>query len=144
MVEAEQKPRHVMVSDWNYEGMEVLLPLYRDAGVEPVCTASIIFNSKGRIFCTPHHVLDKYDPEHVRYSLGCLPPPFAVEFTNPRECHNTTSDLEVFQAEEGEKYMYMNFIHPGVGHELRISVDEHDMWVVAADGDFVMPTKVQI
>lgn len=40
--------------------------------------------------------------------------------------------------------MWLNFIHPGAHHELRISVDEHDMWIVAADGDFVKPKKVQV
>lgn len=143
MLEAEKNPKHALVSDWAFEGMEVLIPMYRDAGVEPSCAASIIFNDKGRTICTPRKELDRYDPDRQRDSLGCLPPLAGLEFTNPRECKDTYSDLEVFEASPGMKYMFINFVHPGSHHELRISIDEHDMYIVAADGDFVRPTKVQ-
>lgn len=140
---AEQNPQHALVSDWNYEGMEVLTVMYRDAGVTPSCAASIIFNDKGHTFCHSHETLDKYDPERRRDSLGCLPPSIGSEFTNKRDCKPTDSDLEVFEATDGDLYMFFNFVHPGAHHELLISIDEHDMWIVAADGDFVKPSKVQ-
>ncbi|SMQ51194.1 unnamed protein product [Zymoseptoria tritici ST99CH_3D1] len=143
MLAAEKKPKHVMVSDWNFDGMEVLIPLFRDAGVTPSCASSIIFNSKGRRFCVSRDELDQFDPERKRDSLGCLPPMVGAQFTNKRECEPTYTDLEVFEADHGDTWMLLNFIHPGAHHELRLSVDEHDMWIVAADGDFVKPTKVQ-
>ncbi|KAF4306496.1 Multicopper oxidase type 1 [Botryosphaeria dothidea] len=140
---AEDNPRHLMVSDWNYEGMEVLMVGFRDAGIAPACSASLVTNGKGRTTCLPTEVLRKYDPEGLRDSLGCLPPNLGAEFMNKRKCRDTLADFEVIQAKEGEKYLFLNFIHPGAHHELRIAVDEHDMIIVAADGDFVMPKRVQ-
>lgn len=144
MLAAEKKPHHAMVSDWNFEGMEVLLIQYRDTGASPHCAASIIFNNAGRSMCVPRHELDKYDPERKRDSLGCLPPLHGAQYMNPRECVDTDHDFYVFQPDSGDKYMFMNFIHPGSFHELRLSIDQHDMWIVAADGDFVPPKKVQV
>lgn len=143
MLAAEKKPKHALVSDWNFDGMEVLIPMYRDAGVTPSCASSIIFNSKGRRFCSSREELDQYDPQRKRDTLGCLPFTMGTEFTNKRVCESTYTDLEVFEADDGDEYMFISFVHPGAHHELRISVDEHDMWIVAADGDFVKPTKVQ-
>jgi FtsP/CotA-like multicopper oxidase with cupredoxin domain len=142
MLAAEKKPKHALVSDWGFDGMEVLIPMYRDAGVTPSCASSIIFNSKGRRFCSSRTELDKYDPERKRDSLGCLPYTAGADYTNKRVCEPTFTDLEVFQADDGDDYMFINFVHPGAHHELRISIDEHEMWIVAADGDFVKPTKV--
>lgn len=144
MLAAERHPKHTLVSDWNYDGMEVLTVMYRDAGVEPSCAASIVFNDKGRIFCHSRETLDKYDPDRQRDLHGCLPHRIGAEFTNKRDCEPTKSDLEVFQAEDGDRYMFLNFVHPGAHHELLISIDEHDMWIVAADGDFVHPSKAQV
>ncbi|KAF2764148.1 putative multicopper oxidase, type 1 [Teratosphaeria nubilosa] len=143
MMSAERRPRHVLVSDWNLDGMETLIPMYRDTGVEPTCAASIIFNNKGRTTCLSRDIIEKFDPKGPRDSHGCVPFPNEAKYTNHRDCQDTSSDLDVYEAAKGEKYMFLNFVHPGAGHELRVSVDEHDMWIVAADGDFVHPTKVQ-
>lgn len=37
----------------------------------------------------------------------------------------------------------LNLVNPGFEHPYRISIDDHDMWVVANDGGFVKPVKVQ-
>lgn len=38
--------------------------------------------------------------------------------------------------------MFINFVNPGLEHPYRISIDEHEMWVVANDGGFITPQKV--
>lgn len=38
----------------------------------------------------------------------------------------------------------MNFVNPGLEHPWRISIDSHDMWIVANDGGFVRPQRVQV
>ena len=42
------------------------------------------------------------------------------------------------------RWMMLNFVNPGLEHPYRISIDGHDMWVVANDGGFVTPQKVQV
>lgn len=144
MLDAESHPHHLMVSDWNYEGMEILTVMFRDAGVTPSCAASIVTNGKGRITCLDPDVIKRYNEHGSRDSMACLIPEVGAQYTNKRVCQNSETDFEVVQAREEQKYMFLNFIHPGAHHELRIAIDEHDMWLVAADGDFVKPKKVQV
>ena len=143
MMTAESNAHHLMVSDWNYQGMDILTVMYRDTGATPSCAASIVTNGKGRTMCLDAKTLASYDQHGQRDSMGCLPPVVGAEFINEMVCKETSTDFEVIQADEGEKYLWLNFIHPGAHHELRISIDEHDMHIVAADGDFVHPKKVQ-
>ncbi|KAI9686080.1 MAG: hypothetical protein M1822_004063 [Bathelium mastoideum] len=139
----ENDARHLMVSDWNYEGMDILTVMFRDAGATPTCAASILTNGKGRTTCLDPKVIASYNKHGERDSMGCLSPEQGAEFMNKRNCTDTFTDFEVVQVKEGQKYLWLNFIHPGAHHELRISIDEHDMYVVAADGDFVYPKKLQ-
>ncbi|KAI1871213.1 uncharacterized protein JN550_004658 [Neoarthrinium moseri] len=48
------------------------------------------------------------------------------------------------QPKQGQEWIWINFIHSGAHHELQISVDEHEFFVVAADGEFVHPQKVHV
>lgn len=144
MLDAESRPHHLLVSDWNYEGMEVLTVMYRDAGVTPSCAASIVTNGRGRIICLDPDVIKNNNKHGPRDSMACLIPQAGVQFMNQRVCQDTETDLEIVQVEAGQEYLFLNFIHPGAHHELRIAIDEHDMWLIAADGDFVKPKKVQV
>ncbi|GME45389.1 putative multicopper oxidase [Neofusicoccum parvum] len=143
MLSAEDKANHLLVSDWFLQSQDLNIISYRDSGASPTCVGSLVMNGRGRTICLDRATIDQSDNGLNRDSMGCLPPDVGSEYLNKRECASTTSDLEVVQAEEGERYAWLNFIHPGAHHELRISVDEHDMWIVAADGDFVKPKKVQ-
>ncbi|KAK2751676.1 conidial pigment biosynthesis oxidase arb2 brown2 [Colletotrichum kahawae] len=138
---AEKNPHHVVISDWNAEPMDILLIMYRDTGVVPWCSNSIVLNGKGRTTCHSKELLESVGGPD-RDSLGCLPQDRQVEFTNPQVCQETFADLEVFEAKPGEDWMWINWIHSGAHHELQISVDEHEFYVVAADGEFVHPQKV--
>ncbi|WPB01478.1 uncharacterized protein RHO25_006104 [Cercospora beticola] len=141
MMQAEDRAHHVMLADWYHDDIEVQAIQYRETGIEPSCAAAIIFNDKGRVTCLPRDVLDDYSPHSN--SQGCLPPLIGGDRINHRECEQTHANMEVFEAKDGQKYMLMNFIHGGSYHMLRISVDEHNMYIVALDGDFVQPVKVQ-
>lgn len=138
---AEQRPFHVVISDWNAEGMDILLMMYRDTGIVPWCSNSIVFNGRGRTFCHPPELLASVGGTG-RDSLGCLPQENQELYANAQSCEGTDTELEVFQAEEGQEWIWINFIHSGAHHELQISIYEHEFYVVAADGEFVHPQKV--
>lgn len=142
MMQAEDLAQHVMLADWYHDDVEVQAIQYRETGIEPSCAAAIIFNDKGRVTCLPRDVLDDYSPHSN--SQGCLPSLVGGDRINHRDCEQTHTDMEVLEAKDGQKFMLMNFIHGGSYHMLRISVDEHDMYIVALDGDFVQPVKVQV
>ncbi|PSK42987.1 Iron transport multicopper oxidase [Elsinoe australis] len=141
---AEDRAHHLMVYDWEYDTIDQLLIMYRDTGATPFCAASILVNGKGRTICLDEDTIVSAPFGKMRDSRGCLPPDVGAQFINKRDCKSTYADLEVVQAEAGESYVWINFIHPGVHHEFRISIDEHEMWIVAADGDFVQPKKVNV
>ncbi|KAK1624186.1 laccase TilA [Colletotrichum phormii] len=98
MKRAEKHPKHVVISDWNAEPMDILLIMYWDTGIVPWCSNSIVLNGKGRTVCNPRELIDAVGGPG-RNSLGSH-------------------------------------------HELQISVDEHEFYVIAADREFVRPQKV--
>lgn len=42
------------------------------------------------------------------------------------------------------RWMMINIVNPGLEHPWRISIDNHDFWIVANDGGFIEPQKVQV
>jgi hypothetical protein len=142
MRRAEETPHHIVVSDWNAEGMDILLLQYRDTGFPPWCSNSLVMNGRGRTFChSSKQIEDAGGPG--RNDLGCFINSTAYQYTNPVICEATTSDLEIVQAQSGEEWLWINFIHSGAHHELAISIDEHSFFVIAADGEFVHPQLVE-
>ncbi|CAI6098433.1 unnamed protein product [Clonostachys chloroleuca] len=141
MKRAEENPRHVVVSDWNAEPMDILLIMYRDTGIVPWCSNSIVLNGKGRTYCHTKELLEEVGGAG-RNTLGCVLQPKQSMYTNEQICEPTEGQLEVIAAEDGEEWIWINFIHSGAHHELQISIDEHEMYVVAADGEFMHPQKV--
>ncbi|GKU07420.1 unnamed protein product [Fusarium langsethiae] len=141
MKRAEANPRHIVISDWNAEPMDILLIMYRDTGIVPWCSNSIVMNGKGRTYCHSKEVIEETGGPG-RNSLGCKVQPKQGLYANTQVCEPTKGELEVVAAADGEEWIWINFIHSGAHHELQISIDEHEFYVVAADGEFVHPQKV--
>lgn len=146
MRHAEENPRHLSVADWDAEGMDIQIIMFRDTGASPWCAMSLTTNGRGRTMCLSREDFQNTYRENDRNVMGCLLPEIGREFMNPVSCKDTFTDLEITQVSEKEQqggWIWLNFINPGSHHELRVSIDEHDMYVIAADGEFVHPKKVQ-
>lgn len=142
MKRAELDPRHIVISDWNAEPMDILLIQYRDTGFAPWCSNSLTLNDRGRTYChNTSTLMDAGGPD--RNSLGCIYRTPAYKYTNSIKCIKTYAKLEVVQTKAGEEWVWINFIHSGAHHEMAVSIDEHSFYVVAADGEFVHPQKVE-
>ncbi|KAM0196103.1 hypothetical protein ACHAPA_004746 [Fusarium lateritium] len=141
MKHAEANSRHIVISDWNAEPMDILLIMYRDAGIVPWCSNSIVLNGKGRTYCHPRELIEDVGGPS-RNSLGCQLQKDQEMYSNQQTCQPTNAELEVVMAADGEEWVWINFIHSGAHHELQISIDEHEFYVVAADGEFVHPKKI--
>jgi hypothetical protein len=98
-------------------------------------------NGKGRTYCHSKDVIEAAGGPG-RNSLGCMIQAKQELYANPQVCEPTKGELEVVAAGDGEEWIWINFIHSGAHHELQISIDEHEFYVVAADGEFVHPQKV--
>lgn len=138
---AEKNPRHIIIADWNDQPMDMYLIRFRDTGYIPVCANSLTLNGRGGTKCeSAQDIEDAGGPG--RNERGCHDQIAGHEYTNVEYCTETHPELEIIQAEVGEEWVWINFIHSGAHHSLAISIDEHEFWVVAADGEFVHPQKV--
>ncbi|KXH59620.1 multicopper oxidase [Colletotrichum salicis] len=138
---AENHPRHIIVADWNDQPMDMYLIRFRDTGYIPMCANSLTLNGRGGTRC--ESARDLQDAGGLgRNERGCRYRIPGYEYTNVESCTETNPELEVIQAAPGEEWIWINFIHSGAHHSLAISIDEHEFWVVAADGEFVHPQKV--
>ncbi|KAL0938147.1 multicopper oxidase [Colletotrichum truncatum] len=138
---AESNPRHIIVADWNDQPMDMYLIRFRDTGYIPICANSLTLNGRGGTRCESAHDLEEAGGPG-RNERGCRYMIPGHEYTNPEYCTETHPKLEIIQANPGEEWVWINFIHSGAHHSLAISIDEHEFWVVAADGEFVHPQKV--
>jgi len=59
-------------------------------------------------------------------------------------CQNTTTPRFVLSLHEESTWNMVHLINAGASQQLSLSFDEHDFWVVSADGAFVAPQKVQV
>lgn len=41
-------------------------------------------------------------------------------------------------------WFMLHLINAGASQQLAFSIDEHDLWVVSADGSYIVPHKVQV
>lgn len=59
-------------------------------------------------------------------------------------CMNTTSPRYVVSFAGNSTWNMLHLINAGAAQQLAVSMDEHDLWIVSADGAFVTPQKVQV
>ncbi|KAK6828345.1 laccase TilA [Apiospora arundinis] len=141
MRQAEKNPRHIIIADWNDQPMDMYLIRFRDTGYIPVCANSLTLNGRGGTKCESARDIEEAGGPN-RSERGCQTLIPGHEFTNPDHCTETHPELEVIQAAPGEGWLYVNFINSGAHHALGISIDEHELWVIGSDGEFVHPQKV--
>ncbi|CAN8101373.1 unnamed protein product [Discula destructiva] len=58
------------------------------------------------------------------------------------KCRPSTADYHIIET-NGQPYIMLNFLNAGFEHSVRISIDGHEMMVVANDGGFIEPQKAQ-
>ncbi|KAK6852924.1 hypothetical protein PG995_011475 [Apiospora arundinis] len=141
MRQAEKNPRHIIIADWNDQPMDMYLIRFRDTGYIPVCANSLTLNGRGGTKCESARDIEEAGGPN-RSERGCQTLIPGHEFTNPDHCTETHPELEVIQGAPGEGWLYVNFINSGAHHALGISIDEHELWVIGSDGEFVHPQKV--
>ncbi|KAK7958651.1 hypothetical protein PG988_013499 [Apiospora saccharicola] len=135
--EAERNIQHMLV--WNYYRRDVgwrILEL-KGEGTNLNCYDSILVNSKGRRHCRhpDYHTLNGLKLDES----GC-----AIEAGNDGvPCSPTDADYEVIET-HGRPWIMLNVLNIGFEHAVRLSIDNHKMWIVANDGGFVEPHLVDV
>ncbi|GME63988.1 hypothetical protein GTA08_BOTSDO05764 [Neofusicoccum parvum] len=139
MMDAEENPAQMTAYNYQHREMPGLLAQLQKEGYDPYCFHSVLINGKGRVHCKPDD-LKEIDGNPVN-SLGCIEQPTgAVAYD---ECTPSDADYEVIET-LNRRWMMINIVNPGLEHPWRISIDNHDFWIVANDGGFIEPQKVQV
>ncbi|KAK1958708.1 multicopper oxidase [Colletotrichum sublineola] len=135
--EAERNIQHLLV--WNYyrrdAGWRVLE--LRGEGTNLNCYDSILVNSKGRRHCR-HPDYSHLGGKRLDES-GCV-----IEAGNDGiQCSPTQADYEIIET-HGKPWIMLNILNIGFEHAVHFSIDDHQMWIVANDGGFVDPKRVDV
>ncbi|PWN53780.1 hypothetical protein IE53DRAFT_383673 [Violaceomyces palustris] len=165
--EAEDDYSLLFFMDHYHNNTNQIMDIVEKSGVPPGCMDSFLLNGKGRQYCINQdqvakfaspieaHLHDAYSHIMKDYSTkGCVvlvePKPgydakevLDVEMT---PCQNTTGAIEVFNAgkvvKAGRKWMNLQVIDASTGWFMGLSIDHHRMWIVAVDGQYVVPVQV--
>ncbi|KJY00741.1 conidial pigment biosynthesis oxidase arb2 brown2 like protein [Zymoseptoria brevis] len=139
MLDAEGKPAHVVMYNYQHREMPGLLAQLQGEGYDPYCFQSVLINGKGRVHCRPAEVT-ALNGKSID-SHGCVyQPSGAIGYG---QCEPSNGDYEIIET-ENRRWMMMNFVNPGLEHPWRVSIDNHKMWIIANDGGFVQPQEVDI
>lgn len=139
MMDAEETPAHMTAYNYQHREMPGLLAQLQTEGYDPYCFQSVLINGKGRVHCKPDE-LKEIDGKPVN-SYGCVEQPSgAIAYD---ECKPSAGDYEIIET-QSRRWMMINIVNPGLEHPWRISIDKHDFWIVANDGGFIEPQKVQV
>ncbi|PWZ03515.1 hypothetical protein BCV70DRAFT_145053, partial [Testicularia cyperi] len=167
MEAAEEHFQILQLSDhWHINHTDMLLVVH-ETGVPPACFDALLLNGRGRQYCLNDWVagasvlqlslLTNFSSTNPTgfTSKGCLSlVPAKTGYTVQSvldsryggACQNTTAPLTVFSASKslaaGRKWLNIQVIDTATNWYYGISFDAHKMWIVAVDGHYVEPMRV--
>ncbi|KAF8466319.1 conidial pigment biosynthesis oxidase Arb2 [Kalaharituber pfeilii] len=155
---AEEKPNLLLVSDWTNFTSWDYMRVQRESGLTIFCVDSILANGRGQVFCPKHAELIEMTPPlyllafegKVLTDKGCLPNVYAVQGPFPYDeslipdglnsgCIPTNGSHLTITVNPANKWASINFIAGTALKTLRLSIDEHPMWIYEVDGHFIEP-----
>ncbi|KAJ5799246.1 multicopper oxidase [Penicillium psychrosexuale] len=162
METAATDPQLVTISDWSHLDSKTVFQAERDSNLDLYCTNSILINGRGKVSCllistymslaapstlqalqgqniTAQGCTPPGIPEiegNFQFNLSALPPVLAYS------CDATNTNPSVFYVNSTDRWVSFNFILSASVQTPMVSIDDHDMWIYAADGQFVQPQRV--
>jgi L-ascorbate oxidase len=121
----------LMVYDWYHETSNMLSTILKSTGVFPTCIQSILFNGKGQSMpsnCSDITMTMMSDNFINGYNEMSFNPPTTTQSTN-----TSLYSVEV----ESNKVIMLRFINAAAVSDFEISIDNHSMKVVEADGIYL-------
>jgi FtsP/CotA-like multicopper oxidase with cupredoxin domain len=162
MANAATNPQLVTISDWSHLNSTAVFQAERDTNLDLYCTNSILINGRGKVSCLPistymslaaPSTLQALNGQNIT-AQGCSPPGIAeiegnFQFNRSAlppvlaySCDATNTTPSVFYVNSTARWASFNFILSASVQTPMVSIDDHDMWVYAADGHFVQPQRV--
>lgn len=167
----EKQPQLLLFSDLFKETYDAVASKMFDFGMDPTCVRSFLTNGKARHQCYDKHLLqneafatktsklqkmlETNDTIHID-DYGCLDLQKMNGFTsidydkdllefpgfNNNDCKNSTTDREVLYT-KNQSYIMLNLLNFGGEFSKMLSIDDHNVTVIAVDGTFVKPITGQ-
>ncbi|KAF2228885.1 multicopper oxidase [Viridothelium virens] len=162
MANATANPKLVTISDWSHLTSTAVFQAERDTNLDLYCTNSILINGRGKVSCLPittymslaaPSTLQALNGQNIT-AQGCSPPGIAEIEGNFQfnlsalppvlaySCNATNTIPSVFNVNSTARWASFNFILSASVQTPMVSIDDHEMWVYAADGHFVQPQRV--
>ncbi|KAJ3177585.1 hypothetical protein HDU87_004338 [Geranomyces variabilis] len=161
--QAEQNPEILMLTDHYHQTTTELLITLKTTGLPPGCMDSLLINGQGRQYCVPQDTWPSYasfaqQMLAQRYNFTTYTTKGCIALTTPNPgydshqildkvpCQNTTTPLHVVnvahQVAKGQSWLNVQGIISGTGWWYGLSIDSHPFYIVAVDGDYVIPQQV--
>jgi FtsP/CotA-like multicopper oxidase with cupredoxin domain len=168
---AAAHPKPLVLSDFRHKTAEEMIAITHAANMELPCFDSILFNGKGSVNCkTKEELAALYSPQQLNIlksvnvtsftAKGCMPPhvvaksiapTFPIYPANvPKEvidvCTATDGPTEIISARQHgdeETWIAIDLIGAFSLITTVFSIDEHEVYVYAVDGEFIIPQLVQ-
>ncbi|KIW18806.1 hypothetical protein PV08_03095 [Exophiala spinifera] len=153
----------LFVSDWSGYTFEELFNIEKAANIDDACTDSIIINGKGSSYCPSADVLAANAAPQVPQILngtsltakGCIPPnnkaiqgaqftqnlaalPDGVYYT----CTPHTGSNFTYTVDPADGWASISLINPSAFALLKVTIDNHKLYVYENDGSFIVPQVV--
>lgn len=159
----EKSPTHLIADDTFKQTMDDVIARMFHFGVDPVCIQSVLVNGKGRVYCHSHETFYRLAKKNKHLnkiphfdSMGCMRDDSIVSWKNKSldhyalelpgyspDCKPTLADNFEFYT-NGKQWQYANLLNAGGQYTKSFSIDDHELWVVAVDGTFVIPQRTNV
>ncbi|KAF4773545.1 multicopper oxidase [Colletotrichum scovillei] len=163
MRRAEQNMRPLLLADWSQYKFDDFYHIEEIANFDLACTDAIIVNGIGSQYCLDPESLDSMTNPIILKMLqdlgedhmtakGCVPPIQALQgdydvhlgklpAESIRKCvggRNPKGNFTV-NVDSKEGWAALTFMNVGGLYPLQVSIDNHDLYVYAVDGQYIKP-----
>ncbi|OAL71576.1 hypothetical protein A7D00_4481 [Trichophyton violaceum] len=163
MKKAVANPHVVVVSDWTRFKSWEYMKAQEDSGYTIFCVDSILINGKGSVYCPGEDFLVNNTMDYMKWAIyprhvndkGCLPfvrstenkylrdgRPETIPLHLQQGCVPSEGGQAVFEVDPADEWVSFNFVDAATFKTPVFAIDEHEMWVYEADGQFIEPQKV--
>lgn len=164
----EKSPQQLIMTDWFKDDFGTVASKLFNYGMDPTCVRSLLINGKGRHVCmdtTTKTVEAQSKTKVLKKALGtdsvsidaygCLDLGKLNGFSDKdynksklefpgynTDCQNATTDREIIYTND-QSYIMLNILNAGGEFSKMVSIDDHNITIIAVDGEFVKPKTGQ-
>lgn len=170
LLELEKEPQYLLFTDLFKDSYDILASKLFGYGMQPTCVRTLLTNGKGRHLCynadlirnESHLKFDKLakilglkEEVHID-NYGCFD---LLEFNgftsidydkrllefpgyNDNDCTNATTNREIIYS-RNQTHILFNILNLGAESSKVMSIDDHNITVIAVDGNYVTPRTGQ-